>query len=89
MSRKLKLSPSTIYLIVLVIAVYAIWFIFFQDVIQFILENAISTDTGERDPFTGLIGIFFLPFLGVVGILGITTLILLLIKKIKEKNLIN
>jgi len=86
MSGKLKLSPFTIYLIVIVIAVYAIWFIFFQDVIQFILENAISTDTGERDPFTGLIGIFFLPGLGVLAILGITALILFLREKIKEKN---
>ena len=86
MKDKSKLSPFSIYLIVIVIAVYAIWFIFFQDVIQFILENAISTDTGERDPFTGLIGIFFLPFLGVLAVLGIATLILYLREKMKTKS---
>ena len=85
MSKK-KLSPFTIYLIVLVVAVYAIWFIFFQDVIQFILENAISSDTGERSPITGLIGIFFLPLLGVLAILGITALILYLKEKMKTKS---
>ena len=88
MSKKLKLSSFTIYFIVVVIAVYAIWFIFFQDVIQFILENAISTDaivTGP-DPVTGWIGVLFLPFLGVVVIMGIIYLILLVRKKIKSNE---
>ena len=77
----MKLSPFTIYLIIVTIAVYAIWFIFFQDVIQFILENALSLEF-----FTPWIGIFFLPFLGVLAVLGITTLILYMREKMKAKK---
>ncbi|NVM44907.1 MAG: hypothetical protein HWN79_08315 [Candidatus Lokiarchaeota archaeon] len=87
MSRKLKLSPLTLYFIIIVIAVYAIWFIFFQDVIQFILENAISTNGGVyRSEFNGWLGIFLLPFLVVMVIMGITLLIPFLRDKIKEKK---
>ncbi len=87
MPRKLKLSPFTIYFIVVLVAVYAIWFIFFQDVIQFILENAISTFGGaHRSPSTGWAGILVLPFLVVMVIMGITFLILFLRDKIKKKK---
>ena len=86
MTRKLKLSSFTIFLIVLIITVYTIWFVFFQEVIQFILENAISTETGERDVITGWIGVFFLPIFGVMGILGILYGILFLREKIKDKK---
>ena len=69
------------------IIVYAVWFIFFQDVIQFILENAISTNGGgEKDPITGWLGIFFLPFLGVIAILGLSYPILLLIERKKREK---
>ena len=90
MSRKLKLSPFTIYFIVLMIAVYAIWFIFCQDVILFILENAISTFGGaHRSPGSGWIGIFLLPFIIVFAIMVITFLILLLREKMKAKKKFN
>jgi hypothetical protein len=88
MSTKRRVSPFLIYLIIVVIAVYAIWFIFFQDLIQFLLENAISTDTIESgpDPITAWFGIIFLPLLGVLAVLGITYLILLIQKKNKSKE---
>ncbi len=87
MTFKIKISKFGILLIVLIVVVYTIWFVFFQDVIQFILENAISTETGERDIITGWIGVFFLPLLIVVGILGITGFILYLINKMKGKEI--
>lgn len=70
------------------VVVYAIWFIFYQDVIQLILEDAISTDTIESgtDPITIWLRILLLPFLGVVAILGITYLILFVYKKIKSNE---
>ena len=86
MTPKLKLSSFTIFLVVLIITVYTIWFVFFQEVIQFILENAISTYTGERDVITGWMGVFLLPFLGVMGIMGILYGILFLREKIKDKK---
>ncbi|MBY9012123.1 MAG: hypothetical protein KGD70_07105 [Candidatus Lokiarchaeota archaeon] len=87
MAKKLNLSPFTLYFIVIVITVYAIWFIFFQEVIQFILENAISTFGGaHRSPVNGWIGIFLLPFLVVIVIMGITLLIPFLRAKIKGKK---
>lgn len=88
MSKKRKISPFLIYLIIVVIAVYAIWFIFFQDLIQFILENAISTDAIESgtDPITAWFGILTLPLIGVLAIMGITYLILLIHKKIKSNE---
>jgi len=90
MSRKLKLSPFAIYFIVLMITVYAIWFIFCQDVILFILENAISTFGGaHRSPATGWAGILVLPFIVVFAIMVITFLILLLREKIKAKKKLN
>ena len=88
MSKKRKIPSFLIYLIIVVVAVYAIWFIFFQDVIQFILENAISTDTIESgpDPITAWFGILSLPLLGVLAVMGITYLILMIRKKIKSKE---
>ncbi|MHA1192712.1 MAG: hypothetical protein ACTSP9_10500, partial [Promethearchaeota archaeon] len=59
-----------------------IWFVFFQDVIQFILANAIDK-FGNKDIFIGFIGILFIPFLLSVGVLGVYAIILYLIEKIK------
>jgi len=82
MSRKLKLSPFAIYFIVLMITVYAIWFIFCQDVI--------STFGGaHKSPATGWAGILVLPFIVVFAIMVITFLILLLREKIKAKKKLN
>ena len=85
MTFKIRIGKFGILLIVLIVVVYTIWFVFFQDIIQFILENAISTETGERDIITGWIGIFFLPLLVVLGILGFIGMIFYLIYKIQGK----
>jgi hypothetical protein len=87
MTFKIRIGKFGILLIVLIVIVYTIWFVFFQDVIQFILENAISTETGERDIITGWIGTLFLPLLVVVGILGFIGMIFYLIYKIKGKEI--
>ena len=81
MTKKIRLDKFGILIIVLVVVVYTIWFVFFQDVIQYILEHAISTDgVAERDPVIGWIGVFFIPILIVCTILGIIGLILYLIE---------
>ena len=63
MTSKIRIGKFGILIIALVIVVYTIWFVFFQDLIQYILENAISTFSGERDIITGVLGILFIPFL--------------------------
>ena len=47
MTSKIGIGKFGILLIIIIVAVYTIWFVFCQDIIQFILENAISTVTGE------------------------------------------
>jgi len=71
-----------ILLIIIFGVVYTIWFVFFQDVIQFILANAIDK-FGNKDIFIGFIGILFIPFLLSVGVLGVYAIILYLLEKIK------
>jgi hypothetical protein len=71
------------------VAVYLIWFIFCQDVIQYILEHAIDVSAlggGARSPITGWIGIFVLPFLIVLAIMAITAVVLDLWNKVKRKK---
>jgi len=63
-----------------------VWFVFFQPVIQFILNNAISTDTGERDIITGWIGVLILPSLIAFALMGIIAGIYTLIKRMKKNN---
>ncbi|MBA7620627.1 hypothetical protein ES703_27979 [subsurface metagenome] len=83
MTSKIRIGKFGILIIALVIVVYTIWFVFFQDLIQYILENAISTFSGERDIITGVLGILFIPFLIFCGILGIIGIILYLIQRKK------
>ena len=78
----MKIDKFGILLIIILVTVYAIWFVFFQDVIQFILENAIDK-FGERNIINGWMGVFFIPFLISVGVLGVYAIILYLRNKIK------
>ena len=79
----MKKDKFGILLIIIFVSVYAIWFVFFQDVIQFILANAID-EFGERNIINGWIGVlFYIPFLISVGVLGVITIIMYLINKIK------
>ena len=78
----MKKDKFGILLIIIFVSVYAIWFVFFQDVIQFILANAID-EFGERNIINGWIGVlFYIPFLISVGVLGVITIIMYLINKI-------
>lgn len=87
MTNKRRIGKFGILLISLFVVVYTLWFVFCQDLIQFILENAISTFTGQKSIITGWFGILFLPFLLIVGILGLIGAILYLINKKKKANL--
>ena len=79
----MKIGKFGILLTTIIVVAYIIWFVFFQDVIQFILENAID-EFGERDIINGWIGVlFYIPFLISIAILGVITIIMYLINKIK------
>lgn len=84
MTNKIKIGKFGILLIALFLVVYILWFVFCQDIIQFILENAISTFTGEKDIITGWFGVILIPFLIALGILGLIGGILYLINKKKQ-----
>jgi hypothetical protein len=80
-----RLSPFAIYFIVVVALVYVVWFVFCQPVIQYILENAISTFGGAHpSPLNGWLGVFFLPLLIALAIIGLTGLIIYAWKKLKK-----
>jgi hypothetical protein len=80
-----KLSPAAIYFIVVVASVYVVWFVGCQPIIQYILENAISTFGGAHpSPLNGWLGVFFLPLLIALAIIGLTALILYARKKLKK-----
>jgi len=87
MTNKRRIGKFGILLLALVVVVYTLWFVFCQELIQFILENAISTFTGQKDIITGWMGVLFIPFLAIVGILGLIGAILYLINKKKQANL--
>ncbi|UCC18695.1 MAG: hypothetical protein JSV62_11380 [Promethearchaeota archaeon] len=87
MAAKLRIQKFGILIIVLLVVVYTIWFVFCQDLIQYILENAISTFTGEKDTITGWFGVIFIPFLIVCGILGIIGAVLYIIERRKEPKI--
>ncbi len=82
----MSISKSNLFIIVFIIGTYIVWFVFFQPVIQFILNNAISTDTGERDIITGWIGVLILPSLIAFALMGIIAGIYTLIKRMKKNN---
>ena len=83
----MRISKSDWFIILFIIGTYVIWFVFFQDVIQFILDNAIEADTGEKDIVTGWIGVFILPLLIAFCLMGIVAGIYTLIKKMKKSEL--
>jgi hypothetical protein len=83
---KMKISKSNLFIILFIVGIYVIWFVFFQDVIQFILNNAISTDTGERDIVIGWIGVLFLPLLIAFGLMGLVGGIYILIERMKKNE---
>ncbi len=80
------ISKSNLFIIVFIIGTYVVWFVFFQPVIQFILNNAIETDTGERDIITGWIGVLILPSLIAFALMGIIAGIYTLIKRMKKSD---
>ncbi|MFX1500063.1 MAG: hypothetical protein ACFFDH_03765 [Promethearchaeota archaeon] len=82
----MRISKSGLFIIFFIIGTYIIWFIFFQEVIQYILNNAIDADTGEKDIVTSWIGIFILPLLVDFCLLGIFTGIYVLIKRVKKNE---
>jgi len=82
----MSISKSNLFILVFIIGTYIVWFVFFQPVIQFILNNAISTDTGERDIITGWIGVLILPSLIAFALMGIIAGIYTLIKRMKKNN---
>jgi len=82
----MRISKSNLFIIVFIIGTYVVWFVFCQPVIQFILNNAISTDTGERDIITGWIGVLILPSLIAFALMGIIAGIYTLIKRMKKKD---
>jgi len=82
----MRISKSNLFIIVFIIGTYVVWFVFCQPVIQFILNNAISTDTGERDIITGWIGVLILPSLIAFALMGIIAGIYILIKKMKKTD---
>jgi len=82
----MRISKSNLFIIVFIIGTYVVWFVFCQPVIQFILNNAISTDTGERDIITGWIGVLILPSLIAFALMGIIAGIYTLIKRMKKSD---
>ena len=80
----MKISKSNLFFLVVIVGTYIVWFVFFQDVIQFILNNAIETDTGERDIVIGWIGILVLPAIIAFVLIGIIAGIYTLIKRLKK-----
>jgi len=82
----MKISKSNLFFLVVIVGTYIVWFVFFQDVIQFILNNAIETDTGERDIVIGWIGILVLPALIAFALIGIIAGIYTLIKRFKKED---
>ena len=80
----MRISKSNLFIIVFIIGTYFVWFVFCQPVIQFILNNAISTDTGERDIITGWIGVLILPSLIAFALMGIIAGIYTLIKRMRK-----
>ncbi len=82
----MRISTSNLFIIIFIIGTYVVWFVFFQNVIQFILNHAISTDTGERDIITGWMGVLILPALIAFCLMGIIAGIYTLIKRMKKSN---
>jgi len=83
----MRTSKSNLFLILFIVGTYIVWFVFFQDIIQFILNNAINTDTGERDIIIGWIGVLVLPSLIAFALMGIIAGIYTLIKRMKKSEL--
>jgi len=82
----MRISKSNLVIIIFIIGTYVVWFVFFQNVIQFILNHAISTETGERDIITGWIGVLILPVLIAFCLMGIIAGIYTLIKRMKKSD---
>ena len=82
----MSISKSNLFIIVFIIGTYVVWFVFCQPVIQFILNNAISTITGERDIMIGWIGVFFLPLLIAFCLMGLVVGIYTLIKRMRKSE---
>ncbi|MFX1366286.1 MAG: hypothetical protein ACFFCE_11290 [Promethearchaeota archaeon] len=82
----MRISKSGLFIILFIIGTYIIWFIFFQEIIQYILDDAIDVDTGEKDIVTGWIGVFILPIIFAFGLIGIFTGIYMLIERVKKNE---
>lgn len=82
----MRISKSSLFLILFIIGTYVIWFVFFQNVIQFILNNAIESETGEINIITGWMGVLILPILIAFVLMGIIAGIYTLIKRMKKSE---
>ncbi len=82
----MRISKSNLFFMVFIVGTYIVWFVFFQDVIQFILNHAIDADTGERDIVTGWMGVIILPALIAFCLMGIIAGIYELIKRMKKSE---
>ncbi|MFX1570090.1 MAG: hypothetical protein ACFFCV_17170 [Promethearchaeota archaeon] len=83
----MKISKSNLFIIVVIVGTYIVWFVFFQDVIKFILNNAIESETGEIDIVTGWLGVIILPALIAFCLMGIIAGIYALIQRAKKNDI--
>ena len=83
----MKISKSNLLIIVVIVGTYIVWFVFFQDVIKFILNNAIESETGELDIITGWMGVIILPALIAFCLIGIIAGIGALIKRARKSEM--